>query len=263
MSDTPSIGRRRALALLGGGAMAVLVGCSSDDDDGVASGSTTTTPSTGASSGGCETIAEETAGPFPGNGTIGPNVLDQEGIVRKDIRSSFGSSTTRAEGVPMTVQLDLVDSTGCSPLVGAAVYLWHCDREGGYSLYSDGLEGENYLRGVQESDADGRVTFTSTFPGAYPGRWPHLHFEVYERLAAATGGGTSYATSQVAIPEEACNAVYETAGYETSRRDMTRTSLARDSVFADDGGESQLGTATGSASSGYTVTLRVPVNPDH
>ena len=34
--------------------------------------------------------------------------------------------------------------------------MWHCDREGGYSLYSDGVTEENYLRGVQITDADRR-----------------------------------------------------------------------------------------------------------
>ena len=54
----------------------------------------------------CEVIPEETAGPFPGDGSNGPDVLSQSGVVRKDIRSSFGSSTTVAEGVPLTIQLD-------------------------------------------------------------------------------------------------------------------------------------------------------------
>jgi protocatechuate 3,4-dioxygenase beta subunit len=45
---------------------------------------------------------------------------------------------------------------------------------------------ENYLRGVQEADDDGVVTFHSIFPGCYSGRWPHIHYEVYESLDAAT-----------------------------------------------------------------------------
>ena len=260
--------RRRALALLGGGALVVLVGCGSGDDDSTSTPDTTTgspepTSVTNSSAAGdCTTIPEETAGPFPGDGTNGPDVLAQDGVVRPDITSSFGSSTTTAEGVPLTIQVDLTDSAGtCGPLAGAAVYVWHCDREGRYSMYSDGAADENYLRGVQESDADGRVTFTSIFPAAYPGRWPHIHFEVYESVDAATGGGTPIATSQIALPEDVCNEVFATAGYEQSMRNMQQTALANDNVFGDDGGVHQLGTVTGDLSNGYTVQLTVPVAP--
>src|SRR3954467_13442041 len=125
-SDLDALDRRRALTLLGGGALALLVaGCGGDDRSsassttaGTASGTAaglTTTATTGA--GGCTVIPEETAGPFPGDGSNGPNVLDQSGIVRQDIRSSFGSSTTTADGVPLTIQIALVDGTsGCGDL---------------------------------------------------------------------------------------------------------------------------------------------------
>ena len=104
----------------------------------------------------CSPIPEETAGPFPGDGSNGVNVLTESGVVRSDIRASFGASTTVAEGVPLTIDLTIVDTAdGCAPLAGAAVYLWHCDREGRYSMYSEGAADENYLRGVQETDADG------------------------------------------------------------------------------------------------------------
>ena len=69
---------------------------------------------------------------------------------------------------------------------GAAVYLWHCTREGGYSLYSDGVADQNFLRGVQVADADGNLSFTSIYPGAYNPRWPHIHFEVFEDVDTAT-----------------------------------------------------------------------------
>jgi len=253
--DLATLSRRRTLGLLGGGALAVLVGCGSDDHD---AASTTSTP--GASAGECATIPEETAGPFPGDGSNGPDVLGEDGIVRRDIRSSFGSSSTTAEGEPLTIRLALTDSSGgCTALPGVAVYVWHCDRDGGYSLYSDGLEDENYLRGVQEADADGRVQFTSIFPGAYPGRWPHVHFEVYDSLEAATGRGTPVATSQIALPEDVCTAVYATSGYEASVGYLARTSLTSDMVFGDDGGASQLGTVSGSVDDGLVVELAVPV----
>ncbi|MFL5679460.1 MAG: intradiol ring-cleavage dioxygenase [Chloroflexota bacterium] len=208
----------------------------------------------------CDVIPEETAGPFPGDGSNGPDVLTQSGVVRKDIRSSFGGSSGTAEGVPLTIHLAILDaSNGCAPMAGAAVYIWHCDREGRYSLYSNGATDQNYLRGVQEAGSDGVVTFTSIFPACYQGRWPHIHFEVYRTLAAANADSNRIATSQVALPEDACKTVYATSGYEQSVQNLSQVSLTRDMVFADDGGVHELGTVSGSVASGLTVELAVNV----
>ena len=111
---------------------------------------------------------------------------------------------------------------------------------------------------MQESDADGRVTFTSIYPAAYSGRWPHIHFEVYPSLAEATAAGTKLATSQIALPEDACTTVYATDGYEQSVQNLAQTSLATDMVFSD-GYSTQLGTVTGSVAKGMTVALNVGV----
>jgi protocatechuate 3,4-dioxygenase beta subunit len=209
----------------------------------------------------CLIIPEETAGPFPGDGSNGPNMLTESGIVRRDIRSSFGGATGMAEGTPLTIRLLLQDqANGCTPLTGAAVYLWHCDREGRYSLYSQGVTGENYLRGVQEADGDGVVTFDSIFPACYSGRWPHIHFEVYRSLADATSQANKIATSQVALPKDVCDTVFATSGYEQSVRNLSQISLQSDNVFGDDGGAHQLGTVAGSVEAGYSVQLAVPVS---
>ena len=114
---------------------------------------------------------------------------------------------------------------------------------------------------MQEADGNGRVTFDSIFPAAYSGRWPHLHFEVYESLEAATSGGTRFSTSQVALPEDACAAVYASAGYEQSIENLAQVTLQSDNVFGDDAGAAQLGSVAGDVTSGYTVELTVPVDP--
>ncbi|QHK20980.1 3,4-dioxygenase subunit beta [Pseudarthrobacter psychrotolerans] len=205
-------------------------------------------------------IPQETAGPFPGDGSNGPNVLAASGVVRQDITASFGTGSGNAGGVPLTFTLTLLDNAnGCVPLAGAAVYAWHCDRDGRYSMYDSGLANENYLRGVQEADASGQVTFTSIFPGAYSGRWPHIHFEVFESMSNATAAGQVLAVSQIALTKAACDDVYATPGYEASVRNMARTTLQSDNVFGDDGGIYQLATMTGSASTGYTAGLNVTI----
>jgi protocatechuate 3,4-dioxygenase beta subunit len=256
--------RRRALGLLAGAGVVALTGCASNGDgnDSAASGTTgTTTGSSSATSGasGGSEIPDETAGPFPGDGSNGPNVLTESGVVRSDIRSSFGSASGTAEGVPLTMQFKVVDTAnGGAPLAGAAVYVWHCDRGGDYSMYSEAAANENYLRGVQEAADDGTVTFTTIYPGAYAGRWPHVHIEVYPSLAAATSAGAPSKTTQLAFPEDACKDAYATAGYEQSVSNLAQTSLESDMVFAD-GWDLEMATVTGTAATGYTSNLTVGV----
>ncbi|MEN3273211.1 MAG: hypothetical protein V7636_1972 [Actinomycetota bacterium] len=260
--DLPNlVTRRRVLTLLGGVVAAVVVGCSGDDDDSTSAGASTTSSTTAAGSAACDApIPAETAGPFPGDGSNGPDALRESGIVRSDITSSFGSSTTTAEGVPVTVRLLIQDQAkGCAPMADAAVYVWHCDREGRYSMYSQGATDENYLRGVQKTDASGLVSFKSIVPACYSGRWPHIHFEVYSSVDDATNSGKPIATSQLAVPEDTCNTVFAVAGYEKSVRNLSQVSLARDNVFGDDGGARQLATVSGSVDAGYTFELTVPV----
>ncbi len=273
--DLNTMDRRRVLKLLGFGGLSAslftIVGCGPAGATGTplasagatAGASPTAAASATAASGeSCAVIPEETAGPFPGDGSNGPDVLSQDGVVRSDIRSSFGSSTTVAAGVPLAIKLTIQDAGGdCAPLAGAAVYLWHCDREGGYSLYSQSVADENYLRGVQEADDSGLVTFQSIFPACYPGRWPHIHFEVYPSLALATDEANRIATSQIALPKDACDLVYATDGYSQSIQALSGVTLASDNVFRDDGAVRQLGTVTGDVASGLTVAAAIPVNP--
>ena len=147
--------RGRLLTMFAGAGLAVVAaGCRSDNKSSgtsaAASSSTATvgttatavTTAVAATSGLLDAVPEETGGPYPGDGSNGPNVLSGSGIVRSNIRSSFGTSTTTADGVPATISLTLVDSSTGAPLPGAAVYLWHCDAEGRYSLYSRGVTNE-------------------------------------------------------------------------------------------------------------------------
>jgi protocatechuate 3,4-dioxygenase beta subunit len=222
------------------------------------SGATTTTGSAATTVGSCSTIPEETGGPYPGDGSNGPNVLAENGVVRKDITTSFDGASGIAEGVPYTISFTVVNiDNGCQPLTGGAVYVWHADRDGQYSMYT--ASQANYLRGVQEVDSNGLVTFTSIFPACYDGRWPHVHFEVYPSVDAATGGATKLVTSQLALPKDACDAVYATSGHEQSVRNLSRVSLASDMVFSD-GVSLQTPSMTGIAANGYISSLAVGVS---
>jgi protocatechuate 3,4-dioxygenase beta subunit len=255
--------RRQVIKLLGYSSLAVglltIAGCAPNASASPSSAATSAASGT-ASTASCDVIPEETAGPFPGDGSNGPDVLNQSGIVRSDIRSSFGTSSGTATGVPLMIKLAIQDdANNCAPLAGSAVYVWHCDQAGLYSLYSPGATDRNYLRGVQETDANGVATFVSVFPACYSGRWPHIHFEVYPSLAKATNPSNKIATSQIALPKEICDTVYATNGYGPSVAALARVSLASDGVFGDDGGAHQLGTVSGSVAGGLTVELAVPV----
>ncbi len=204
-------------------------------------------------------VPEETAGPFPGDGSNGVNVLNQSGIVRSDIRSSFGSASGTAEGIPMTLQMTIVDVATKQPLEGAAVYVWHCDNEGNYSLYSQAAADQNYLRGVQVAAADGLVTFTSSYPACYSGRWPHVHYEVYPSVDAITDAGNKIATSQLAMPDDVNKAVFATDLYAPSRGNYSRVSLATDNVFSD-GTAGEEPEVSGDVTKGYVVSITSAVS---
>ncbi|SDQ51942.1 intradiol ring-cleavage dioxygenase [Microbacterium sp. cf332] len=261
--------RRSVLSLagigLGAAALAACTPRSTASPSTSPSGTPTTSPSAiatpdaGSSAGAIELpageIPDETAGPYPGDGSNGPDILEQSGIVRGDIRSSLAGGAT-AEGVPMSLRLTVLDAAGGDiPFVGAAIYVWHCDSAGGYSMYSSGIENENYLRGVQIADSSGAVTFTSIVPACYSGRWPHIHFEVYPDANSITDAANAIATSQVALPQDVCESVYALPAYDGSTRNLSQVTLNSDNVFGDDGGALQLATVTGDAASGYTVSL--------
>jgi len=275
--------RRRSLRLLGGLGLAgslPLLGCGGGGAEAGAgtaasttsTGTTTTTSTTTTTTTGsgtvssCSTIPDETAGPYPGDGTNTANgsvanALALADIVRSDIRSSIGGLSGTAAGVPLTVTLTLVSSSAsCALLSGYAVYLWHCDRAGLYSMYSSGVTNQNYLRGVQVSDGHGQVSFQTIFPACYSGRWPHIHFEVFRTLAAATSGANDLKTSQLALPASACSAVYGHAtGYSASVANLAAVSLASDNVFGNDSAALQLASVSGSVDAGYTASLVVAV----
>jgi protocatechuate 3,4-dioxygenase beta subunit len=253
--DLRTMSRRRLLAGLGGAGVVALVGaCATEADAEEATATATASP-------GLTEVESETAGPYPADGSNGPDARTLDGIVREDIRSSFGDATGTADGVPLEFALVVQDLTG-APVANAAVYAWHCDRDGNYSLYSEGVTDQNYLRGIQETDDTGTVTFTSIFPACYSGRWPHIHFEVYSSLANATSGdGPIVKTSQIAIPEAAADEVYATDGYSTSVTNLGQVSLASDNVFGDDSAATELATVTGSVADGYRATLTIHIDP--
>ena len=257
------VSRRGALGVLGAGSVtAVLAACTGGSASTTGAASDGGGASDAGGSGASSELTEmpgETAGPYPGDGSNGADVLETSGVERSDIRSSIDGGTT-AEGVPVDVTMTIIDMAGGDvPMEGAAVYLWQCDAAGQYSMYSEGVEDETYLRGVQIADAQGTVTFTSIFPGCYAGRWPHLHFEVFPDAESIVDATNAILTSQIALPQAEADGVYELTEYAGSAENLSQLTLETDGIFSD-GYEQQLAALSGDLENGFSFAIDVPID---
>ena len=236
------MGRREALALLGVTSAVFAAGCASESPTSpstmgsasdVATG-TTTTGTTGTTTGtsgvACSVTPNETVGPYP-------SLID---LFRSDIRESKG-------GTQLDLTITVINTAAsCAPLAGVNVEIWQCDAGGNYSQYGS-ERAQTYLRGIQTSDANGQVKFTTIYPGWYQGRATHIHVEV-------TQNGRSLKVTQIAFPESTNAEVYGTGVYAS--RGSNPTTNSRDGIFADSL-SSELATVSGSPSSGYTANFTV------
>ncbi|MEU4654851.1 intradiol ring-cleavage dioxygenase [Streptomyces sp. NPDC023723] len=223
----------------------------------------------------------------------GPYYIDADKI-RTDI-------TEDREGIPMTLTIKVIDSETCKPLRNAAVDIWHCDALGIYSGYesvgsalpgggmpsgtptgtptampTDGGGGggmhveptddERYLRGTWRTDHQGRVRFTTIFPGWYQGRAVHIHTKVHvdgKWTEDGYEGGHTCHTGQFYFEEAAVLASAEVDPYSTST--TTRTTLTEDTIYDQSG-------ATGGLlalrydkkriAKGVAASITVGVDPD-
>ena len=263
--DLPRLMGRRGVLLsllgMGMGGYAIAQGFSPPPG-----GSEAELTATGADGAVCVKDPGETNGPYPADGTNTRegqviNALEQEGVIRDDLRQSFAGLSGAADGIPMVLEIALVDvGNACLPLAGHAIYLWHCDSDGKYSLYD--FPEQNFLRGVVLTDGAGKATVTTILPGCYDGRWPHIHFEVFASAEAATSGHAALLTSQMALPEATCRLAYADDRYPSSLRNLDRTSLSGDNVFGDNTAAQiaqQTLTMNGDPSSGYRATVTVGI----
>lgn len=202
---------------------------------------------TRSAAGSCTLTATEIDGPYPLYA-----ILTNSAIVRSDIRES-------KTGIPLTLTLTVL-STGssCAPISGAGIYIWHCDKDGLYSGYSTsnnaGQSGLTYLRGIQVTDSNGQVTFTTIYPGWYEGRITHIHVQVYlnDNLAVS-----ATATTQLAFPQTITTAVYNSALY-TKGQNTSVTSFSADNVFSD-GTSTEMLTLSGDLSTGYSASMTISI----
>jgi len=163
-------------------------------------------------------------------------------LIRSDIRE--GKS-----GTPLTLTLTIVNTnSGCAPLSGVNVEIWQCDATGNYSQYGT-QTAQTYLRGIQTTDSNGQVTFTTIYPGWYQGRATHIHVEVVRN-------GASAKVTQIAFPESVNNAIYGTGVY--AARGTNPTKNTADGIFADSI-NSELASVSGDAGTSLSATFRIGV----
>jgi protocatechuate 3,4-dioxygenase beta subunit len=245
LNKSKQLHRREVLAALGAGVgAAALAACGSSSPTAATTTATTTTTSVTPTSNNttCAVTPSETRGPYPD--TTG--MINNQAFYRRDIAE--GKS-----GLPLTLTLTVVNTNnGCSAISGVQVEVWQCDATGNYSEYSQpGFNGtgQTFLRGVQTTDANGQVTFTTIYPGWYQGRATHIHVDVYR-------SGTIIKTTQIAFPESISAAVYASGVYAS--KGQSPTNNASDNVFSD-GVINELATVTGNTTSGYTATLNIGI----
>lgn len=246
----PNRQRRQTLALLGSLGALPMIGCqvesASTESSTSTDSSSSSTSSTSATTGSCTLIPTETQGPYPLLSIIGDSAM---------IRPNITEGKT---GVPLTLTLSFVDVNNyCEPISGIYVYVWHCDKDGRYSGYSNTTNrdhvGETFLRGLQQTDENGQVTFVTIYPGWYTGRITHIHFQAYLNL-----NGSASTTSQIAFPQAITKAVYNSSLYADNGQNTSVTSFSADNIFSD-GTTYQMATVTGSVDEGYVATLKVGI----
>ena len=222
--------RREAMAILGAAGSAVALGCGDSPTNPTSTSSSTSTGTTGAA---CAVTPTETIGPYP-------SLRD---IFRSDVRED-------RQGTALTLTMKVVNANAnCAPVANANVEIWHVDAAGDYSEYGS-QTAATFLRGIQTTNANGEVTFTTIYPGWYQGRATHIHVEVVIN-------GRSVKATQIAFPESINNSVHTQGVY--ARRGTNPMSNASDGIFADSL-TAELVTPSGSASSGFTASFQIGVS---
>jgi protocatechuate 3,4-dioxygenase beta subunit len=178
--------------------------------------------------------------------TEGPYYVDED-LNRTDIRSDPGTGTVSA-GIPLLLTFNVAQVAGsdCTALQGAKVEIWHCDAAGVYSDVTDrGFTsvGQKFLRGYQITDANGQATFTTIYPGWYPGRTVHIHFKVHPT-------SSSVFTSQLFFDDAFSDQVFTQAPYAAKGQRSTLNS--NDGIY-----NPQLLLAVSKNDQGYAATFEI------
>jgi protocatechuate 3,4-dioxygenase beta subunit len=272
--DLPKQNRRDILRSLGGAAAATLLGCGTNKIVTATSSSGTSTTSTTASSGAssssttaCLVESSTTRGPYfvdtindtnnvATSGT--PYAIDALIPQRSDIRTDTEGSAGTQLGIPLVLNITLYDSSCSAVISGARVDIWHANAHGAYSDVKEAggdYTGQNFLRGYQFSDANGLVSFTTVYPGAYSGRCPHIHLKI--RIFNADGAVTTENTTQLFFTDATSTSIYAASSYYTTSSYNTKDSA--DAIYNSES-PTLIPTLTGDTTAGLTGTIAIGVD---
>ncbi|GKW29002.1 intradiol ring-cleavage dioxygenase [Pectobacterium brasiliense] len=168
---------------------------------------------------------------------VGPYFVDYK-ILRRDITES-------QPGIPLLLKIKVIDGVSCEPVDNILVDIWHCNARGKYSGWSfispdkeattdevgtvNRTDSTSFFRGIQPTDQNGVVRFTTIFPGFYAGRATHIHVAI-RRLSKNPLEKEHFAfVGQLYFPEELCRVVYNNEPY--SPRDISLVTNTEDEYF--------------------------------
>ncbi len=194
----------------------------------------------------CSNSPQETDGPYP--------LYSSRNIAITHVDITEGKT-----GIPLNVTINILNvNNSCKPLENARVDIWHCDKDGYYSGYTNigylgtqNNESATFCRGIQSSDANGQVKFATIYPGWYTGRITHIHAQVYVN-------NTLKVTTQIAFPDNINTAVYKTSLYSAHGQNTSVARNSADGIFADSL-YAELAEVTANTNGGYDLihTIRI------
>lgn len=184
--------------------------------------------------------------------TEGPYFVDER-LNRSDIRTDPTDGSMR-DGAPLTLTFNVsqITADGCTAFPGAIVDIWHCDAQG---IYSDVIDrsfdttGQKFLRGYQETDANGQAQFLTIYPGWYNGRTVHIHFKIRSGLDDA---GQEF-TSQLFFDDDYTDQVYQREPYASTGERTVRNN--QEGIFQQSGGQLTLTVTEGN--DGYVANFDI------
>jgi protocatechuate 3,4-dioxygenase beta subunit len=154
--------------------------------------------------------------------TEGPYYLPSEPF-RRNI-------TEGRPGLPLRLELTVVDADSCKPVDRASVEVWHADALGSYSGFGATASERTFLRGQQRCDNEGLAVFRTIYPGWYPGRTTHIHVKVHV-------SGATVHTGQLFF-SDAATARVNASKQPYVQRGQPDVTNAQDSIYAQGGSSS-------------------------
>ncbi|KAB8201341.1 aromatic compound dioxygenase [Aspergillus parasiticus] len=202
-----------------------------------------------------ETIQNDTCVLTP-EVTRGPYVWPRSQTLRQDM-------TEDQPGVPLWLDIGVLDMATCEPLPNVLLDFWHCNATGSYSSFT-GLspntdfvellselnitdydlgvtdlhtDDTTWLRGMWPTNENGVMEMKTVFPGFYTGRAIHIHVQVHTDWSVRENGtiigSNTVSTGQIYFEEELEQQIMSLEPY-ASHTQINRTTNAADSVFSQD-----------------------------